>query len=41
MDYQHFDYVSREYTQNNLEYLILNMIDLVIQIYWSMLEQIF
>ena len=32
MDYQHFHYVSQEYTQNNLEYLILNMIHMVIQI---------
>ena len=41
MDYQHFHYASEEYTQNNLEYLILNMIDLVIQINQSMLELIF
>ena len=26
MNYQHFHYVSKEYTQINLEYLILNMI---------------
>ena len=31
MDYQHSDYVSQEYNQNNLEYLILSMIHLIIQ----------
>ena len=41
MDYQHFHYDSQEYTQNNIEYLILNMIHLVTQIHHSMLEKIF
>ena len=30
MSYQHFHYVFSEYTQNNLKYLILNMIHLPI-----------
>ena len=29
MDYQHFHYVFKECTQNNIEYLILSMIHLV------------
>ena len=41
MDYKHFHYAFQEHTQNSLEYLILSMIYLVIQIYHSMLEQIF
>ena len=31
MDYQHFHYVFLKNIQNNLEYLILNMIHLVTQ----------
>ena len=31
MDYQHFHCVSLNHIQNNLEYLILNMIHLVTQ----------
>ena len=41
MDYQHFHLVSLKYIQNNLEYMILNMIHLVTQTLHSMLEQIF
>ena len=40
IDYQYFFHVCLEYTQNKLEYLILDMIHLVIQIHHSMLEQI-
>ena len=32
MDYQHFHCVEFKYIQNNLEYLIFNMIHLVTQI---------
>ena len=41
MDYQYFHYAFLNYTQDNLEYLILSMINQVIQIHHSMLEQIF
>ena len=40
-DYQHFPCASEEYTQNNLDYLILNMIHLAIQIHPFMWGQIF
>ena len=33
MDYQYFHYVFLKYTQNNLEYLVLSMTHLVIQIH--------
>ena len=40
MDYQDFFHAFLRYTQNNLEYLMLSVIYLVIQIYHSMLEDI-
>ena len=41
MDYQHCHRASLKYIQNNLEYLILNMIHLVSQTLHATLEQIF
>ena len=38
MDYQYFLHVFLKYTQNNLEYPILNMIHQAIQIHHSMLD---
>ena len=38
MDYQRFHCASLKYIQNNLEYLILNMIDLVTQILHTKLD---
>ena len=40
MDYQDFLHAFLKYTQNNLEYLMLSVIYLVIQIYHSILEDI-
>ena len=40
MDYQSFHYVFFKCTQNSPEYLLQNMIHLVIQIYHSMVELI-
>ena len=41
MDYQHFQCDSKEFAQNNLDYLILNIIHLVIKIHCSMLNRYF
>ena len=35
MDYQYFLHAFLKYTQNNLEYLVQNMIHQVIEIYYS------